>query len=223
MSARDSIAKLVQCALLGAVVAGCNLLPKQSAPEPSLFTLQPIFSSETESPASDAAPMIAIAPPEAQAGFDGPRMAYVTRPFEIQYFARHQWVEPPARLLKPLLEKALERAGRMRPVASGEAVAAALRLETEIVALQQEFDTRPSRLRFGLRAQLLDPAAGRVIATTELEVLEPAESDDPYGGVLAANRAVARLLEELAAWCDAQARRSPGNSSGESGLRAAEP
>ena len=95
-------------------------------------------------------------------------------------------------MLAPLLELALERAGRLRPVASGQGVASALRLETEIVVLQQEFDTQPSRLRFRLRAQLLDPAAGRVLATTELEALEPAESDDPYGGVVAANRAVAR-------------------------------
>ncbi len=205
----ESISKLVPCVLLGVLVAGCSILPSNPSPAPSLFTLHPIFSSEAAGAPSDAAPAIAIAPPGARAGFEGPRMAYVNRPFEIHYFARHQWVEPPARLLEPLIVLALERAGRFRPVLSGRGVVSALRLETEIVVLQQEFDTRPSRLRFGLRAQLLDPVAGRVIAKTELEVLEPAESDDPYGGVVAANRAVARVLEQLAAWCDAQAPRGP--------------
>ena len=205
----SSISKLVPCVLLGIVAAGCSLLPTTPSPAPSLFTLQPIFSSEAAGPPSDAAPAIEIASPGARAGFDGPRMAYVTRPFELHYFARHQWVEPPVRLLKPLIELALERAGRLRPVLNGSGVVPALRLETEIVVLQQEFDVRPSRLRFGLRARLLEPMAGRVIAKTELEVLEPTESDDPYGGVVAANRAIARVLEQLAAWCDAQTPRDP--------------
>lgn len=134
-------------------------------------------------------------------------MAYVTRAFELRYFTRHQWVEPPARLLPPLLVLALERGGRFRPVQARSGVVPALRLETEIVALQQEFDVRPSQLRFGLRVQLVDAAAGQPIAEAALEALEPAASEDPYGGVVAANRAVARVLEQLAAWCDAQAPR----------------
>ena len=204
MSAMDSISKRVACILLGVLVAGCSLLPSNPSPAPSLFTLNPIFSSESAGAPSQAAPVIAIAPPEARAGFDGRRMAYVTRPFELKYFARHQWVEPPARLLEPLLELAFERGGRLRPLPSGRGATSALRLETEIVVLQQEFDTRPSRLRFGLRALLLEPVAGRVIATTELEVLEAAESDDAYGGVVAANRAIGRALEQLEVWCEGQ-------------------
>lgn len=134
-------------------------------------------------------------------------MAYVQRPFELRYFARHQWVEPPARLLEPLIALALERGGRFRAVASGELVDPMLRLETEIVVLEQEFDVRPSRVRFVLGARLVDPRAGRLVATTELEALEPAPSDDPYGGVVAANRAVARVLDALTAWCETQAAR----------------
>jgi len=204
-----SISRLVYCVLLGAVAAGCSLLPATRSPSPSLFTLEPTFSGEAAPAPPDHAPAIVIASPGARAGFEGPRMAYLTRPFELHYFARHAWVEPPARLLAPLLELALERAGRLRPVASGRGIAPALRLETEIVVLQQEFDVQPSRLRFGLRAQLLDPLGGRVIATTQLEALEPAASDDPYGGVVAANRAVARVLEQLADWCDAWAAMTP--------------
>lgn len=201
--------KRATCVLLCAVLVGCSLLPVESSPPPSLFALRPSFSSETAVATSATGPVISIAPPEARAGFEGPGMAYVTRPFELQYFGRHQWVEPPARMLAPLLELAIERAGRLRPVTGTSGVVAELRLETEIVALQQEFDVRPSRLRFGLRARLVDPGVGRVIATTELEALEPAESDEAYGGVVAANRAVARVLEQLAVWCDAQVPNRP--------------
>ena len=128
-------------------------------------------------------------------------MAYVTRPYEIQFFARHQWVEPPARLLAPLLGEALERDGRLQAAQSGESVAPALRLETEIVALQQEFTAHPSQLRFTLRARLLDGSQGGVLATAAFEAVEPSPSEDPYGGVIAANRAVARVLDGVAKWC----------------------
>ena len=128
-------------------------------------------------------------------------MAYITRPYEIQFFARHQWVEPPARLLAPLLGEALERDGRFQATKSGESVASALRLETEIVALQQEFTAHPSQVRFTLRARLLAGMEGRVLATAAFEAIEPASSEDPYGGVIAANRAVARVLDEVAKWC----------------------
>jgi cholesterol transport system auxiliary component len=56
-------------------------------------------------------------------------------------------------------------------------------------------------VRFTLRAQLIDVDARRVLASAEFDETEAAPSDDPYGGVLAANRALGRLLERLAAFC----------------------
>ncbi|MEZ4334115.1 MAG: ABC-type transport auxiliary lipoprotein family protein [Myxococcota bacterium] len=195
----------------GGLLAGCRVLPGQPAPAPRFFTLQPDFARAVATPAeaeragSVEATAILVAPPDARPGFDGRRMAYVQRPFELRYFARHQWVEPPARLLEPLVAVALERGGAFRAVSSGALVDPTLRLETEIVALQQEFDATPSRVRFVLAARLVDRGAARLVASTELEALEPAESADPYGGVVAANRAVGRVLEALAAWCTAEA------------------
>lgn len=210
-----SLSKLASGVLLAGALAGCGLLAAGRAPAPSLFTLQPVFASEAaggpRGAPAEPAPAIVIAPPGARPGFEGARMAYVTRAYELRYFARHQWVEPPARLLAPLLAAALERGGRFRPVQAHTGIAPVLRLDTEIVALQQEFDVRPSQLRFAVRAQLVDAAAGRVLGTTEIEAVEPAGSDDPYAGVVAANRAVARVLEQLAAWCEAQSPRRAGS------------
>jgi len=196
---RLPLSKLALFAPLALVVAGCTLLAPVGSVQPSLFALAPWDGSV---PSGDAAVQsIAVAPPVARPGFDGPRMAYVTRPYEIQFFARHQWVDPPARMLAPLLAEALERAGRFHATQAGESIVPALRLETEIVALQQEFTARPSQVRFTLRAWLVDLPQGRVLATSTFEAVETATSDDPYGGVVAANRAVARVLAELSSWC----------------------
>jgi cholesterol transport system auxiliary component len=155
-----------------------------------------------EAPGPGAAPPVAVAAPRAAPGFDGPRLVYVRRPHELRHYARADWVEPPARMLGPLLVRALERTGRFQAVvAAPGGVAAGLRLETEVVRLQQEFTESPSRVRFTLRAQLADVAAGRVLGTRELEAVEVAPSEDAYGGVVAANHAVRRVLEETASWC----------------------
>lgn len=210
MSILDPRAIALSWLLVGSMLVGCSPIPTRQTPPPNLFTLKPAWDASPTQPTipngptretGDQVPVIVVAPPEARAGFTGPRMAYVKRPFEIKYFARHEWAEPPTRMLAPLLELALERTGRFRPVASGLGVLAPLRIETEIVALQQEFDAGPSQVRFRIRALLLDPIGGRVIATSEFEAVEPAVSEDAYGGVVAANRAVARVLEQLAGWC----------------------
>jgi len=190
---------LIPLTLLALTLAGCALFASPGAAPPSLFALAPL--SESAPPHGVAASTIDVAPPGARPGFDGPRMAYVTRPYELQFFARHQWVDAPARMLAPLLADALERGGRFDAMPSGERVASALRLETEVVALQQEFSAHPSQVRFTLRARLLDNVERRVLANATFEAVETAPSDDPYGGVVAANRAVARVLDELAKWC----------------------
>ena len=78
---------------------------------------------------------------------------------------------------------------------------------TDIIRLQQEFQTRPSRVRFTLRATLLDEKTRRVVAWREFDATVPSVTDDPYGGVLAANLAVQSVLKELAAFCAEQLRK----------------
>lgn len=160
-------------------------------------------------PAAQKAPsktVIAVSPPRARPGFDTASMAYVRRPHEVEYFAKNRWADTPARMLAPLLVQALDRSGGFRAVVQAPgAVSADLRIEVEIVQLLQDFETRPSRVRFTLRAQLIEVASRRVLATREFDEAESAASDDAYGGVIAANRALERLLGQLVDFCSGQA------------------
>ena len=201
-------------ALAGALTlacGGCTLLQPVRTESPSLFTLEGTSESP---PLRDAVPQpLVIAVPQARPALDSARIVYVSRTYEVRFFAKSQWVDTPARMLAPLLIQALGASSRFEPVRSGAGVAAALRLETEITTLQQEFIVAPSRVRFTLRAQLVDVADHRIVATTDLEAVEESPSDDPYGGVVAANQAVHRLLRELTTWCEKYAT-APGSSSG---------
>lgn len=194
-------------AAMGLLVLGaCSALSPSVTSPPSFYVL--------ESPASVAppsmpalAPTLIINPTHAAAGFDSARIIYVREAHRLDYFAHSEWVDPPARMLTPLLVSAIEGAGAFRAVvATPSAAAADLRLDTEIVRLQHEFQSRPSRVRFTLRVDLVDDKTRRVVARREFDASVAAASDDAYGGVVAANRAVQTTLKELAAFVAATVR-----------------
>ncbi len=80
-------------------------------------------------------------------------------------------------------------------------VAGDLRLETELVRLQQEFTTVPSRVRLTLRAVLIDTTTRRVVATREFDGEATSSSEDLAGCVVAANQVVQRVLVQVGAFC----------------------
>ncbi|MER2538473.1 MAG: hypothetical protein ABTQ26_04440, partial [Azonexus sp.] len=82
------------------------------------------------------------------------------------------------------------------------------RLDSEIIRLQQDFRTRPGTVRFTLRATLIDENTRRVVAWREFDESVATSSEDPYGGVVAANRALQMTLENLANFAAATANQS---------------
>lgn len=183
--------------LLG--LGGCGSLSQRGEAVNS-YMLEAAFASPATA-ASHAATVLVASPREA-AGFATARMGYVKTPHKLEYFARNKWVDTPGKMLTPLLVKALESEGGFATVIQGPSrMRGDLRLETEIVRLQQEFLTQPSRVRFTLRAQLVDVKAGKVLATREFDAAEAAASEDPYGGVVAANHVVQQVLTQVARFC----------------------
>lgn len=192
--------------LLPSLLGGCSSL-RSGTPPPALYALD---SAAPGPPAvaspgrAGGAPTLVVSQPRAAAGYDSQRMIYLRQPHELEYFARSQWVDTPARMLQPLIAAAVERSGRFAAVVPMPLGAIGdFRLDSELIRLQHEFLSRPSRVHLTLRATLTDAATRRVVAWREFDAVVPAASDDPYGGVLAANQAVRELLEQLAAFCAA--------------------
>ena len=84
-----------------------------------------------------------------------------------------------------------------------------LRLQTKMPRLQQVVGTSPSQLRFTLRAHLVDSHTRKVLAWREFDQTMAAPSDDPRGGVAAANTAVQTVLGQLADFCAEASRALP--------------
>jgi len=101
-----------------------------------------------------------------------------------------------------LLRYALEQTSSFRAIVRAPgSYAADIRLETELIRLQQDFQKQPSQVQLTLRTQLIDVVSKRIIAVKQFDGVENAPSDDPYGGVVAANRLLQRMLGELADFC----------------------
>ena len=202
--------------LLTLLASGCSgLLPKPVAP-PSVYVLE--GARETQAApraaasalASGSAPTLLLSATRSAPGYGSQHIVYVRVAHQLEHFAHSEWVDSPARMLEPLLVAALEQTGTFRAVGSAtSAIVGELRLDTEVLRLQQEFGGGPSRVRFTLRASLTDNTTRQVISTREFDATAAADSDDPYGGVVAANRVVQQVLQQVASYCVEAAARKP--------------
>lgn len=191
------------------LTSGCSSLLPKPAPLPSVYLLDSDAgavaakgaASVAPGPAASA-PTLLVSTPRAASGLDSRRILYQREPHRLDHFAHSDWADTPARMLTPLIVAALERSGSFHAVvATPGTTEAGLRLDTEVLRLQQQFDSTPSQVRFTLRAHLVDSRSRRVLAWREFDLRVPAPSDDPRGGVAAANTAVQQAMQQLADFC----------------------
>jgi cholesterol transport system auxiliary component len=183
--------------LLTFFLAGCSSLRPTEAESVRTYLLEAQFDRAEQ--VKPIPLVLTVSPPRAAPGYITERMAFVRQPHMLEYFAKNRWAETPAKMLAPLLVRALELRTGFSAVTSSEGmVKGDVRLDAEIALLQQEFITSPSRLHMKLRVQLVEQTSYRVLATQVFDAVETAPTDDPYGGVIAANRMLPRLLSQIA-------------------------
>jgi cholesterol transport system auxiliary component len=189
-------------------LAACNPL-KPAADQPlTLHTLNltPLSDAElstfVKSTAGSNLPSVIINPPHAAAGFETAKLIYLRNSYQLEYYSQSEWVAPPARMLSPLIVERLMRTGNFKAVVlTPSAVLADLRLNTEVIRLQHEFidTTGPSKVRFTLRAYVMDEKTRKVLANRQFEAIVNAPSENAAGGVIAANLASQLIMDDLAA------------------------
>ncbi|MGA8862602.1 MAG: ABC-type transport auxiliary lipoprotein family protein [Gallionella sp.] len=182
------------------LLAACSVFPAPKAASQNIYVLD-------AGPAIPAAQVrhdlvLAVSMPRALPGFDTTQIAYVQQPYELDYFVTSRWADTPARMLQPIIAQAMMQTQSFRAVVLAPGmIPADVRLDIELVRLQQDFMTRPSRMQLTLRAQLIDVRGKRLLAAQQFDETETAASEDAYGGVVAANRLLQRVLGKLAEFC----------------------
>jgi cholesterol transport system auxiliary component len=191
---RSAMIRTLASALAVALISGCTLLsPADSASSKAMLNKLPPAQAQRETHAAT----LLLLPVEAKPVYDTTQMAYMTQPYQIDYYTRHEWAATPAQMLQPLLVQTLERTryfhAVLTPPYSGSC---SYVLRTQILELVQDYTAAPATLHLALRLQLSDGASDRVIATREISLREPMAQQTPDAGVAAANEAAARALQE---------------------------
>ena len=195
--------------VLFTLAAGCSALHPTAVEQPAFYSLDNVRTETraiTTAPATSAmpikAPTLIVNPPRAASGFSSQRIVYVREAHQLEYYAHSEWVDSPARMIAPLIVAAVGNSGAFRAaVLTPSAANGDLRLDTEIVRLQHDLSSKPGGVRFTLRATMVDNATRKVLARSEFDETIASSSEDPYGGVVAANRAVQVVLEQLVEFC----------------------
>lgn len=181
--------------LVETTLSGCSLLlPVKTETRKDVLSKMPADLPQQK---TRAATLLVFAP-QTQPLYDTTRMAYTVRAYQVDYFSQHEWGETPSQMLQPLLVGALQNthafSAVLIPPYAGRYHYA---LRTEILELRQDFTSEPAVLQLSLRFQLSDDTADRVIATKEISLREPMQQRTPYAGVVAANDATAKALQEM--------------------------
>jgi cholesterol transport system auxiliary component len=139
-----------------------------------------------------------VSEPRGQSGVDGRAMVYALSPRELGYYADGEWAESVPRMLLPVVVRMLQDIAAFKAVVTPlEAVAVDLRLELEVIRLQNELWETPSRVRLTLRAKLFDESSDHVLGTQLFETAPPAPSEDAAGLAKGAEVAIGQLLPQL--------------------------
>lgn len=183
------------------LLTGCTSLLSTQVTQTTYHSLDTTaFNAQIEDHSNTAhdLPTLIVNTPKAAAGFDTRRMMYSRSQHQLEYFARNEWIDTPSHMLQPLIVSAIENSQRFSAVVPKMAAAKTdLRLESEILSLLQDFNSKPSVVRFTFRATIINNVTGQVVALREFDERVIATSDDPSGGVKAANKAVNNALEKL--------------------------
>jgi cholesterol transport system auxiliary component len=142
-----------------------------------------------------------VTPPEAAAGYQTEQMLYVKKPFQVEAFAKNAWTSPPGEMVHPLMVQSLQKTGFFTAVTtSSYATDAEYRLDTQLIRLEQNFLKRPSTLEFSAKVALTRVGTRRIVASKTIILSIPCPEQTPYGGVIAANRAVLQFTAAVSAF-----------------------
>jgi cholesterol transport system auxiliary component len=142
---------------------------------------------------------VLVFPPKTTPLYDTTQMAYSTQPHQVGYFSEREWGETPSQMLYPLVVRTLENTHAFRAVVTEPFTAHyTYAMRTEILELIQDFAPDSASLVLSLRFQLTDYGAKTVIATREISVRVPMGEKNSQAGVIAANEATAKALQQMA-------------------------
>lgn len=186
------ISSLFLCSLLSA----CGLTSPVKLPQQSSYAITgPELGMSKQSRTQKT---LLVSLPIASSGYQTTKMVYVETPYKLNAFANNRWVAPPSEMLLPLLAERIRSVGYFKAVVTPPFSGMTnYRLDTQLLVLQQEFMRPTSLVRFVMQVTLINNASSQVIASRRFQVMVSSPENNPYSGVLAANKAADVMSQRI--------------------------
>jgi cholesterol transport system auxiliary component len=197
---RVAVFKKVGIVLSFFMLSSCSMLSPVKTDSADTFELNTLPSVPVYK--SGRATTLVVMPIETTPVYNTSQIAYTIRPFQVSYYAKNRWIAPPANMLQPLLIQALQKTHYFRAVISPQVTGRFnYVLNMQLIKLQQDFTYPVSVVKLVAQVQLMRATDGQLIANKQFSVVVDAPQNNPYGGVMAANRATAILLKQITLFC----------------------
>lgn len=182
--------------LIASLSACSSILAPQETPEMNSYTLTSVSKIKAQGAISQDT--LLVSKTTGSTNLQTQNMLYVTRRYELEPFASHQWSAPPAQMFYPLLVQSLQNSKHFHAVVTPPFPGKDnLQLTTQLTTLQQDFLSNPSVIKMAVNAELIDAKDDKVIATKRFSATVKTSQNNPYGGVMAANRATQQILQQI--------------------------
>jgi cholesterol transport system auxiliary component len=197
--------RVVIAGAIVAALAGCVSFGSQEPQHYYVLDAAPANPGAAKTP---RAATLLVAPTTASSFYETQEIVYSRAPGMRAYYQLHNWTERPARRITELLVMRLERDGSFKAIATAvSGVQGNLLLSTHLTDFYHDAATSPGSVKVAITAELMDPARRVLLARRTFDRSVPAATYDAPGAVQAFDKALAAILNDIAAWVDASAPR----------------
>jgi cholesterol transport system auxiliary component len=191
---------LLRMLAVPASLAACNgILPQ--APPSNLYALSPKTTFPPDLPRVNW--QLVVEEPFAAGGLDTHRIAIMTNPYEIKYYAGARWAERAPRMVQTLLVESFENTGKIVAVGRQSiGLRSDFNLKSELREFQAELKeggTTPE-IRVALNAKLIGQPRQQIVASANFERRVRAKDGELLSVVAAFDEALGQVLRETVQW-----------------------
>lgn len=195
ITVRNTICNLSLIMFIVSLLSGCSIF---SPVKTDNYTTYVLNASPQVTKKSYRQNTLLVSSVEADYLYNTNDMAYTTQAYQVDYYAKNKWSDTPAKMLQPLLLKSLRNSRHFHAVTTSvNVVRYDYILNTRILELRQVFTRHAGFVIFKLHAEIVNAKTGQILASKEFISIKCMRQFSPYGGVVAANKAVSNVLTQL--------------------------
>jgi len=181
-------------AILALMLTGC--MGTANLPPVKYYVLSDAGPAPRGRPAALKSRVLVVQATSVSAFYDSQRLVYSRAAGERAYYQFAAWTEQPGRAFSELLSR------RLDAPSTSSGVRGDLVLRTRLEELYHDVGVRPGAVRIEVSAELIDGSGRLVGERRRFTRSVPAGEQNAAAAVAAANRAIAEVLDDIAAWLE---------------------